>query len=90
MDELIVCGTGHRPHKLLGGFENWKEHQYQLIEFAEIVIEEYNPDIVISGMALGWDLCLAQAAINKFKKLVAAIPCQSQTDSWKPDDKFSS
>lgn len=86
MSELIVCGTGHRPDKLIGEYENWKEHQYQLIEFAEIVIEEYNPDVVISGMALGWDLCLAQAAINKFKRLEAALPCRNQTVGWKPDD----
>lgn len=55
----IVAGTGHRPSKL-GGYS--KQVREGLIELAESQLLLIEPDIVISGGALGWDQALAEAA----------------------------
>ena len=58
---MIVAGTGHRPNKL-GGYNN--ESFLKLVNIAEDALKQMEVTEVISGMALGWDMALAQAAIN--------------------------
>lgn len=81
----IVCGTGHRPDKL-GGYSN--ESHNKLVDIAECWLEINKPDKVISGMAVGWDLALAQAATNLKIPLIAAIPCRNQDEKWSDTDKL--
>lgn len=76
---MIVAGTGHRPNKI-GGFTT--ENFFNLVEVAERWLSENNPDKVISGMALGWDMALAQACINSKIPFVAAIPFKGQESKW--------
>lgn len=76
---MIFSGTGHRPDKL-GGFS--QESFNKLIELCETFIEAYRPTHIISGMALGFDQALAQAAINGKIPFTAAIPCKNQENRW--------
>lgn len=71
--------TGHRPVKL-GGYA--PEAQDILYRFAVRVLSEYDPDEVISGMALGWDTAIARAAIYLAVPLVAAVPFVGQEEAW--------
>jgi uncharacterized phage-like protein YoqJ len=82
---MIVAGTGHRPNKL-GGYT--KEAFDKLVAIAESYIKS-NPQItkIISGMALGWDQALAQAAINCDIPFLAAIPCYNQDKMWPQKSK---
>jgi uncharacterized phage-like protein YoqJ len=76
---LIVAGTGHRPDKL-GGYSD--EAFNKLVEIAETTFKKTNPSEVISGMALGWDMALAQAAVNMGIPFIAAIPFLGQENMW--------
>lgn len=77
---VIIAGTGHRPNKL-GGFST-SVHD-RLVDLAIKVLPLYNTTQVISGMALGWDIALAKAAIKLGIPLVAAVPFKEQYKAWK-------
>ena len=77
---MTVAGTGHRPQKL-GGFGD------DIFNRLVYIVEDWldtNPkyDIVISGMALGFDQALAIAAHNMKKKLILAIPFKGMEKVW--------
>jgi uncharacterized phage-like protein YoqJ len=76
---MIVAGTGHRPDKL-GGYGD--DVYQKLVSLATDWLSDNLPTKVISGMAIGWDQALAQAAIDLQIPLVAAIPFKGQEDLW--------
>lgn len=76
---MIICGTGHRPDKL-GGYG--EQAFSKLFYLASDYLEETRPDKVISGMALGWDQALADAAIDLDIPLIAAVPFLGQERMW--------
>ena len=82
---MIICGTGHRPNKL-GGYS--QEAFDKLVQLASTWIINNSPSIVISGMALGWDQALAQAAINCNVSLYAAVPFKNQEAAWPKESKI--
>lgn len=75
----VVAGTGHRPEKLGGHSE--QIHQ-RLRDLARAALIHYGPSKVISGMALGWDTALAEAALDLGIPLVAAVPFAGQESRW--------
>lgn len=76
---MILAGTGHRPDKL-GGY---KEQVFtRLTDLAVKCLERYAPEKVISGMALGWDQAVAEAACIKSIPWVAAVPFEGQEGKW--------
>lgn len=79
MSRLIIAGTGHRPNKL-GGYG--QEVFDKLVGVAEAYLKENPCTGVISGMALGWDMALAQAAINTSTPFAAAVPFIGQETKW--------
>lgn len=76
---MIVAGTGHRPEKV-GGYTH--DATARLILFARTWLQEHRPDKVISGMALGWDQALAQAAVDMGIPFVAAVPFKGFECRW--------
>lgn len=76
---MILAVTGHRPDKL-GGY--WSHVMERLTEFAETQLRKLKPDVVISGMALGWDQAIAEAAIDLNIDLHAYIPFEGQELKW--------
>lgn len=78
---MIIAGTGHRPDKL-GGYS--KEAFDKLVLLAEGWLGSEGKDCikVVSGMALGWDQALVQAAINLNIPVLAAIPFIGQESKW--------
>ena len=85
----IVAGTGHRPDKLsLGKIDPYSPIlRERLTDLAVWYLENKLPDKVISGMALGWDMALAIAAIKLEIPLIAAIPFKGQERLWRAEDK---
>lgn len=76
---MIVAATGHRPDKL-GGYDL---NAAKIVEnFARIVLRDEQPDMVISGMALGWDTAIAKAAVALGIPLLAAVPFKGQESKW--------
>lgn len=84
---MILAGTGHRPNKL-GGYS--KAAFDKLVQIAEDYLKTSEVTKVISGMALGWDQALAQAAINCGIPFLAAVPFKGQEIMWPKEsrDKF--
>ena len=79
---MIIAGTGHRPNKL-GGYSDVAFDA--LCEIIHDWLDE-NPRVekIISGMALGWDMALADTAVVRGIPLVAAVPFVGQERMW-PD-----
>ena len=78
--DFVLAGTGHRPGKL-GGYNN-AEVRLALTELAAKVIARVRPDYIISGMALGWDQALADAAVAHHIPFIAAVPFKGQESKW--------
>lgn len=78
----IISVTGHRPNKL-GGYNNFDK----LVWFAECELKLIFPAGVITGMALGWDQAIAQAALNLNIPFLAAVPFQGQESIWPEQSK---
>jgi len=77
---MILAATGHRPDRL-GGYS--PKVDQALYHMARGYIEA-RPDVsgVISGMALGWDMVVARAAIQTNRVVIAAIPFRGQESKW--------
>lgn len=76
---MILAGTGHRPAKLGGYGEHIKK---RLIQVAESNVRKLKPDLIISGMAQGWDMALAHAAIACKIPFLAYVPFKDQEYLW--------
>lgn len=81
---LVIVGTGHRPQKLeLNGLDGFSDKVHDtLVKFLKEILSEYPVKCVISGMALGFDQALAEAALQLNISVVAALPCFDQDSLW--------
>jgi uncharacterized phage-like protein YoqJ len=81
MDKLIVAGTGHRPDKLIGGWDNQPAYRDAVV-FARDFVLINGESGVVSGVAAGWDLMLAEGAIEASIPVMAAVPFKGQEKRW--------
>lgn len=84
-DTAPIHATRHRPQKL-GGFG--RATQARLLVLASCCLTGC-ADVtrVVSGMALGWDLALAHAAVLTGIPFTAAVPCDAQESRWPPSSQ---
>jgi len=74
--------TGHRPPKLLGyGLGPVRK----LARFAAELLQEIEPERVITGMAQGWDQAVAVACVELEIPYIAAVPWPGQAEKWPAD-----
>lgn len=76
---ISIAATGHRPDKLGGYGEAAYERLFQM---AFNTLGLLQPNIIISGMALGWDTAVAEAAIMLDIPLHAYLPFAGQESQW--------
>ncbi len=76
---MIIAATGHRPDKL-GGYSD--PILRNLTEDAAAYLEEQKPTMAISGMAQGWDMAWAIAALGLKIPLLCALPFEGQFSKW--------
>lgn len=81
---VVHAFTGHRPDKL-GGYD--LRPRVILGQFACKWLREQKPDLVISGMALGWDQAVAIAATIVGIPFIAAVPHVGQESPWRPEQQ---
>lgn len=76
-----ICVTGHRPDKL-GGYCDSTDRM--LFAFAKEVLSRVPREnlTVITGMALGWDIAIAEACHDGGIPFIAAVPCEEQEKLW--------
>lgn len=77
---FVVGGTGHRLGDKLGGYS--PDIQNKLNNLNREFLIKINPSQIISGMAIGWDLALAEMGLNLNIPLIAAIPFKGQELQW--------
>ena len=88
---LVLCGTGHRPNKLYNLYDpGLYSRAVRWLAGYLIMIHKATAKklVVISGMALGFDMVIALAAILAREMgypvyLVCAVPCPGQTSKWR-------
>jgi uncharacterized phage-like protein YoqJ len=87
MSTLIVAGTGHRPKSLPCLYD--ENHQWAVTVKNNLNnwLVENKPTVVISGMAIGWDTWLAEAALSNDIELHCYIPFDGQEDRWSKKDQ---
>lgn len=74
----IIGVTGHR--KL--------EHDIDVIKtIIKEKLYQYDAGCVVTGMALGFDMLVAEVCIEEKIPFVAAIPCKGQTNAWPSTEK---
>lgn len=79
---MIICGTGHRPNSLPCGYD--ETHWWALSIKSDIDKFLSNNDAkhIISGMALGFDTWLAEAAMKFRIPLHCYLPFEGQESKW--------
>lgn len=75
---MIVAGTGHRKIDI---------PEPALVDGATAQLRLLKPSLVITGMALGWDVALAEASDRLGVPYIAAVPFPSQAVAWPDQDR---
>ena len=76
---MTIAATGHRPAKLGGYSESLAERMFDL---AQACLIEMRAEKIVSGVALGWDQAVAEAAISLDIPFIAVVPFQGQEFRW--------
>jgi uncharacterized phage-like protein YoqJ len=78
---MMIAVTGHRPQKL-GGYTV----QTVLTQYAEYILtlakKNYGDCTIVTGMAIGWDMAIAQACIDLGLPFHAYVPFRGQEKLW--------
>lgn len=87
---LILAGSGHRPEDIATGFQApWvgiPEVRAKLFSFYKDLLSWLRPKEIISGLARGFDLWFAWAAVESEIPLIGAAPYRSQASGWDDSD----
>lgn len=78
---MILAATGHRP-PALGGYS--PTVTTRAVRLARAFLTIWQPDLVLSGMAIGWDQAVAHAAHALGIPFRAYLPGTWQADAWPP------
>lgn len=84
---MKIAITGHRPNKLGNDYTYTSDLFVKIKQKLQKIIDFYNPEYLITGMALGVDTVWALLAIENNIKFIAAIPCLGQDSRWKEESK---
>ncbi len=79
---MVIAATGHRPDKLGHDYDLTGPLCNAIRKRMQDVIDQYEPDAIISGMALGIDTMWAELALENGIELHAYIPCWNQDKMW--------
>lgn len=75
----IIGATGHRPKSFADPFPLVIG---KMNKIAYRYLEAEKPDKIVSGMALGWDTCIANMALDLRIPFIAAVPFPEQASRW--------
>jgi uncharacterized phage-like protein YoqJ len=73
---MIIAVTGHRLQRL------GQYREERLTDLAVAALRKHEPSLVITGMALGWDQAIAEAAVRLEIPFLAAVPFPGQEEGW--------
>lgn len=81
----IVAGTGHRPQHLSPPQRAWL--RARLPDAVDYLIAEHGMQIMVSGLALGFDQWWAEAGLDRGVTVWGFAPCPQQADRWTTTDR---
>lgn len=81
---MKIAITGHRPNKLNNDYDLTGPLIMNIKAKLSELIVRFQPDYMISGMALGIDTLWAELSFECNAKLIACIPDTAQPDRWPP------
>lgn len=84
---MKIAVTGHRPHHLNNEYDGIGPVSKWIKKKINDILDIYEPNMLISGMALGVDMLFAEMAIERDLDLLAAIPCNGQDSRWPQKSK---
>lgn len=84
---ISIAGSGHRPEHIATGRYSLEQVREKIYTFYVDLFNWLKPREVISGLARGFDLWLAWAAIEANAPLVGAMPHPDQARGWLEDDQ---
>lgn len=80
---MILCGSGHRPQKFVTPDYSWDEVCHDMWHLAYSALEKLPREtIIISGMAVGWDMELCCVAQYLHIPVWAYVPFRGQESKW--------
>lgn len=79
---MKITGTGHRPKYMPCGYDEYHPWAIKIKKNLQQELEEIQPALVITGMAIGWDTWLAETAINLHIPIHCYIPFLGQGNNW--------
>jgi uncharacterized phage-like protein YoqJ len=75
----------NKEQKQIIGFTGHRKLQHDVDVIRKVVREklyQYNAGCAVVGMALGFDMLVAEVCVEEKIPFVAAVPCRNQTKSW--------
>lgn len=82
-NKKVIAGTGHRPDYMPCGWEDmdsdWANSRKK--ELGKW-LQKNKPEVVISGGAAGWDIWLAEVALELDFKVILYLPFENFGRSW--------
>lgn len=79
---MKIAGTGHRPKYMPCKYDEDHSWAIQIKKSLAQELQKIQPGLVITGMAIGWDTWLAEAAISLHIPIHCYIPFLGQGDRW--------
>ena len=79
---MIISGTGHRPSYFPCGYDENNKWSNDIKQSIADNLLKYKASKVLSGMALGFDMWLAEAAIQLQIPVEALLPFHGQEKRW--------
>lgn len=83
---IILAGSGHRPEHIALGAQTLSEVRTKIFDFYVDLFTWLRPREVISGLARGFDLWLAWAALESDTRLIGACPYPQQVQGWPEEE----
>lgn len=84
---ISFAGSGHRPEHIVTGKRSVEEIRDKIFDFYVDLLRWLQPKEVISGLARGFDLWLAWAALETEVKLIGAAPYRDHHSAWEQQDQ---
>lgn len=85
---MIVTATGHRPKYMPCGYDESEPWAIEVKERLSTWLERNQPEVVITGMALGWDTWVAEEALALGIPIWPFIPFPDQHTKWPYEAKL--
>jgi len=79
---MFIACTGHRPGKLNDEYDGHGPVSASIRGKMTQIIHKYQPERILTGMALGVDMLWAEVGIVFGIQVVACIPCVGQGSNW--------